>query len=433
MVRSRRSFMGLPEVFLTPLATQCPTCGATAHVAYHTHRTITTLSGGYRLHLAVRRCQTRACPRYHQPSRPEMEGSWALPHGEFGLDVIALIGALRFLDHRSVPEIHQALLAQGMRIAERTVLNLLQRYEELVAVHLADAERLTHLLEQQGSVILAIDGLQPDVGHEVLWVIRDCLSSEILLARPLLSRIEGDIVMLLREVQNQLTVPVRAILSDGQETIREAVAFVFPGIPITPEETVVGFGSSSTDDSQSWFEILRRVFALCRSQDEIRFVNAGLTNESTTHLIARFNEVIKMQPDWIICHISSNDARRHGLSPTKTLVSPLETESNLHMLRHYADSQTTAKWVWMTPTALIEERIAANPLLVSSQVQFRNEDVACIAEILLRQPDPTVDLWTLFGHPADPALVLWDGIHPSIEGHMRIVDALLTRLDQAFS
>jgi transposase-like protein len=29
-------------------------------------------------------------------------------------------------------------------------------------------------------------------------------------------------------VQNQLTVPVRAIISDGQETIREAVAFFFP-------------------------------------------------------------------------------------------------------------------------------------------------------------------------------------------------------------
>jgi hypothetical protein len=27
-------------------------------------------------------------------------------------------------------------------------------------------------------VILALDGLQPDVGHEVLWVLRDCCSDE---------------------------------------------------------------------------------------------------------------------------------------------------------------------------------------------------------------------------------------------------------------
>jgi hypothetical protein len=37
--------------------------------------------------------------------------------------------------------------------------------------------------------------------------------------------------VLLREVQNHLTVPVCAIISDGQETIREAVAFVFPDVP----------------------------------------------------------------------------------------------------------------------------------------------------------------------------------------------------------
>jgi hypothetical protein len=36
-------------------------------------------------------------------------------------------------------------------------------------------------------VILALDGLQPDVGHEVLWVIREYLSGEVLLARSLLS------------------------------------------------------------------------------------------------------------------------------------------------------------------------------------------------------------------------------------------------------
>jgi putative transposase len=39
---------------------------------------------------------------------------------------------------------------------------------------------------------LALDGLQPDVGHEVLWVLRDCLSGEVLLARSLLSATSAD-------------------------------------------------------------------------------------------------------------------------------------------------------------------------------------------------------------------------------------------------
>jgi hypothetical protein len=70
--------------------------------------------------------------------------------------------------HQSVPEIHQELAKRGVVIAERTVTNLLARYDELVTLHLADQTRLRERLTAQGHVILALDGLQPDVGHEVL-------------------------------------------------------------------------------------------------------------------------------------------------------------------------------------------------------------------------------------------------------------------------
>jgi len=174
------------------------------------------------------------CPRYHVAYRPEEEGRWALPHGEFGLEIIALIGRWRFREHRSVPEMHQGLLARGVSITERSVTHLMQRYEELVALRVRDHERIKARLQKQGRVILAIDGLQPDVGHEVLWVVRDCLSEEILLARPLLSSSQGDLTALLKEVKHQLDqlkVSVKGVISDGEETIGSAVAFVFPKVP----------------------------------------------------------------------------------------------------------------------------------------------------------------------------------------------------------
>ena len=37
---------------------------------------------------------------------------------------------------------------------------------------LADDRRLGAVLARHGRVVLAIDGLQPDVGHEVPWVLR---------------------------------------------------------------------------------------------------------------------------------------------------------------------------------------------------------------------------------------------------------------------
>src|SRR5262245_13104982 len=48
-----------------------------------------------------------------------------------------------------------------------------------------------------GRVILAVDGLQPDVGHEVLWVVRDVLTGTVLLARSLLSSTQDDLAKLI--------------------------------------------------------------------------------------------------------------------------------------------------------------------------------------------------------------------------------------------
>lgn len=209
----------------------CWICGKSLWVAYHSDRQVMTLDGLIQLVLPVRRCRNSDCERYHRPYRPEEEGRYALPHGEFGLDVIALVGKMRFAEHRSVPEMHAALTSRGVLIAERSVTEQLRRYEELLALRLADHERLRGKLAAQGQVVLALDGLQPDVGHEVLWVLRDVLSGEILLARSLLGATQEDLVPLLSEVRDALEVKIAGVISDGQRSIRNAVASALPGVP----------------------------------------------------------------------------------------------------------------------------------------------------------------------------------------------------------
>jgi hypothetical protein len=222
------------QLTLEPTRTQCWVCGGTLWTTYHNYRTVITLHGLCSLTLKIRRCRNPQCPLYHKPYRPEEEGALALPKGEFGLDVIALIGALRYGQHRSVPEIHREMGHLGVSIAQRTVTYLIQRYEELVAIHLADSDRLKARLSKQGKVVLGIDGLQPDMGHEVLWVIRDCLSGEILLARPLLSSSHSDLFELLREVRGvleELSIPIGGVISDGERSIRLAVGAALPTVP----------------------------------------------------------------------------------------------------------------------------------------------------------------------------------------------------------
>ena len=234
MARKQARPSATRQVTLAPLQLTCRACGSRMRMGHHSHRTVTTLQGVTRLTLKVYRCRNTECPRFHQPTRPEEEGGWALPHGEFGLDVIALVGALRYQQQRSIPQIHEELMRRGLVLAQRTVTDQLYRYEELLALHLADAQRLRERLSEQQQVILALDGLQPDVGHEVLWVLRDCGSGEVLVARSLLGATEHDLVPLLEEAASicrQLDIPIVGVITDGQHSIRNAVSHALPGVP----------------------------------------------------------------------------------------------------------------------------------------------------------------------------------------------------------
>ena len=230
---ARKTARPLPttECTLAPVATTCPACGRPLHNAYHNHRSLTFLDGVCRLHLLIRRCHHPECDRHRLPYRPEAEGRLALPHHEFGLDVLAHVGNLRYTQHRSTTEIHAELTGRGLPLAVRTVTNLLDRFDELRALNAADPRRLRPLLLPQKRVVLAIDGLQPDVGHEVLWVVRDCLSGHLLLVKSLLSARQQDLAQLLSEAAEAVGVPVAGVVSDGQQSIRKAVAKALPGVP----------------------------------------------------------------------------------------------------------------------------------------------------------------------------------------------------------
>lgn len=89
-------------------------------------------------------------------------------------------------------------------------------------------------MREQQQVLLSWDGLQPDVGHEVLWVLRDCGSGEVLLARSLLGATENDLLPLLEEVAalcKSRDIPIAGVISAGQQSMRKAVACALPGIP----------------------------------------------------------------------------------------------------------------------------------------------------------------------------------------------------------
>jgi hypothetical protein len=115
---------------LEPASAYCHECGKRMPIAYQNKRHLLTLQGRITLIVPVRRCLHAECSAYKKPVRPWEEGTLALPLSETGLDLVAFVGHNRYHHHKTLKQIHQDLLQRKLPLCERSVCNLLHRYEE---------------------------------------------------------------------------------------------------------------------------------------------------------------------------------------------------------------------------------------------------------------------------------------------------------------
>ena len=82
--------------------------------------------------------------------------------------------------------------------------------------------------------VLTIDGLQPEKGHETLYVVRELQAKRVWFAEPLLSSTTAEIQRLIAKAKQwaeQLGKPVALWMSDKQEAFVQAIAAEFPAVP----------------------------------------------------------------------------------------------------------------------------------------------------------------------------------------------------------
>jgi hypothetical protein len=100
----------------------------------------------------------------------------------------------------------------------------------LVKTQAKDNPELLRTLRAQGGIVLSIDGVQPEKGNEILYLLRDVRTGQVLTARNLLSSTTGAIEELLREVV-ALGIPIVGVISDKQHSFVAALASVLPDVP----------------------------------------------------------------------------------------------------------------------------------------------------------------------------------------------------------
>jgi hypothetical protein len=178
------------------------------------------------------RCSNAQCAFARTIYRSAQAEARQVRGSSYGLDVVARIGYLRFTEHRTREEIWRALRAQTpIQISERHVQNLLEVYLALVRASAEDrAADLALTVEEHGGLIVALDGLQPEQGNEQLWVVREVFSGAVLGAANLQQATAPVLAGLLRPVAAR-GLPVLGVISDAQESVRLAVAEVFPAVP----------------------------------------------------------------------------------------------------------------------------------------------------------------------------------------------------------
>ena len=83
-------------------------------------------------------------------------------------------------------------------------------------------------------IILSIDGLQPEKGHETLYVVRELTGKRVWFAEALLSATADEVRRLIAEAKRwaeRLDKTVALWVSDKQDAFVTAIAAEFPGVP----------------------------------------------------------------------------------------------------------------------------------------------------------------------------------------------------------
>jgi acyl-CoA thioesterase-1 len=204
----------------------------------------------------------------------------------------------------------------------------------------------------------------------------------------------------------------------------------FDCLPFADTDRVVTVGDSVTADRLGWADLLATALRVGGTGPE-QFMNFAVSGHTTSDTIAMFNVIAEARPTWILQMLGTNDARRHGRMTGARMVSPAETARNLHDLQRLVRLETNARLIMITPPPM--DATAPVQVVEPTGDRWNAADVEQIAEIVRTMEGTSIDVYTDFAGLDLTALLLPDGIHPSLAGQRAIVTSVVRHLaDELF-
>jgi hypothetical protein len=213
----------------------CSVCGRKMYVCDHRYRHIHTLEGPVELVCKLNHCPDPACPGHSRTKSPELEVTIALPKWAIGWDVHCWIGQRRCSRHWSIPQIQSELWdSYGIKLSADSLARYIRHYQVMLAARQEDPAALRRQYQAVDKIVLTIDGLQPEKGHETLYVVRELTQKRVWFAEPLISATADEVRRLIAKAKawaEGLGKPVALWLSDRQDAFVTGVAAEFPDVP----------------------------------------------------------------------------------------------------------------------------------------------------------------------------------------------------------
>ena len=213
----------------------CSLCERRLYVCDHRFHRVFSLEGPLELVCKLAHCPDPACPAHSQTLSPLAETQITLPWWLIAWDVFCWLGFRRFARHWSIPQL-QAELRDSYRIplSDDAISGYLTRYRCMVAARHQDAAMLAQAYQDIDELILTIDGIQPEKGHETLYVVRELCGKRVWFAEALLSSSTAEVQRLLAKAKDwakQLNRPVQLWMSDKQDAFVKGIKAEFPDVP----------------------------------------------------------------------------------------------------------------------------------------------------------------------------------------------------------
>jgi hypothetical protein len=212
----------------------CPMCGRMMYICDHRYRRLHTLQGPVQLVCKLNHCPDPLCPGHAKTKSPELEATIAPPSWAIGWDVFCWIGHRRCSRHMSIPFIQSELWdAHAIKLSDDAIANYIQRYQAMLAARQQDPVALRRQYESVNEIILSIDGLQPEKGHETLYVVRELTQKRVWFAEALISATADEVRRLVAQAKEWATSLDKTVglwVSDKQDAFVTAIAAEFPDV-----------------------------------------------------------------------------------------------------------------------------------------------------------------------------------------------------------